>query len=228
MDVEIALSPGLNVSPHAFADAWNADPECQALGQVEVRKKGGTQFEPLTLAAFLAGVAGSVAASVISHLIIKALESKSPGQQLEVLEVARPTAVACSSSRLQRVDSLPGATAMTVIRIQEQKDREGANATVSFDDQGDYPATINNPFDEAAEQRLEWYFEEHLRFPFTEQVRASDAGKSLQTYGEALFKQVFADEAYGEYIGALEWRVWRSCASRSSAHLNSTTTLGGS
>jgi hypothetical protein len=90
MDVEIALSPGLDVSPDAFAEAWNADPDCRALSQAEVRRKGGTQFEPLTLAAFLAGVAGSVAASVISHLIIKTLESKKPGQQLEVLEVAQP------------------------------------------------------------------------------------------------------------------------------------------
>lgn len=90
MDIEIALSPGLDVPPDAFVDAWNADSECQAVGQAEVRKKGGTQFEPLTLAVFLAGVAGSVAASVISHLIIKALEPKKPDQQLEVLEVTQP------------------------------------------------------------------------------------------------------------------------------------------
>jgi hypothetical protein len=90
MDIEIALAPGLNVSPDAFVHAWNAHPECQAVGQAEVRKKGGTQFEPLTLTAFLAGVAGSVAATVISHLIIKALGSKGSRQQLEVLEVAQP------------------------------------------------------------------------------------------------------------------------------------------
>ena len=90
MDIEIALSPGLNVSPEAFAAAWNADPDCQAVGQAEIRQKGGTQFEPLTLAAFLAGVAGSVAASVLSQLIIKALDSKKAGQQLEVLEVTQP------------------------------------------------------------------------------------------------------------------------------------------
>jgi hypothetical protein len=89
MDIEIALSPGLNVSPDAFAEAWNGDSDCRAVSQAEVRRKGGTQFEPLTLAAFLVTVAGSVAASVVSHLIIKALESKNPGQQLEVLEVAQ-------------------------------------------------------------------------------------------------------------------------------------------
>jgi hypothetical protein len=92
---------------------------------------------------------------------------------------------------------------MTVIRIQEQKGQEGVNATVSFDDQGDYAAAITNPFDEAKERGLEWYFEEHLRFPFTEQVRACEAAASIKPYGEALFGQVFADRrAYAQYMSA--------------------------
>jgi hypothetical protein len=41
------------------------------------------------------------------------------------------------------------------------------------------------------EARLRWYFEEHLRFPFTQPVRAREAAESLITDGEALCMQVF-------------------------------------
>src|SRR5262249_27372737 len=45
-----------------------------------------------------------------------------------------------------------------------------------------------------------WYFEQHLRFPFTGQVRAKQAAASITPYGEALFRQVFADSGvFAEY-----------------------------
>jgi hypothetical protein len=92
---------------------------------------------------------------------------------------------------------------MTIIRIREEKGVEDANAAVSFDDRGEYPAAIIDPFDEAEEGRLEWYFEQHLRFPFTEQVRARQAAESIRRYGERLFQQVFADKgSYAEYVTA--------------------------
>lgn len=90
MGIEIALSPGLNVSPEAFAAAWNADPQRQAVGQAKVRQQGGTQFEPLTLVAFIAGVGGGVTSSVISHFLIKALDSRTAGQAIEIQEVTQP------------------------------------------------------------------------------------------------------------------------------------------
>jgi hypothetical protein len=52
---------------------------------------------------------------------------------------------------------------------------------------------VANPFTSEQERNLEWYFEEHLRFPFADKVRARDAGKSVYIYGEALFDQIFAD-----------------------------------
>jgi hypothetical protein len=52
---------------------------------------------------------------------------------------------------------------------------------------------VTNPFTSEQEHNLEWYFEEHLRFPFADKVRARDAGKSVYAYGEALFDQLLSD-----------------------------------
>lgn len=65
------------------------------------------------------------------------------------------------------------------------------NATVSVDHGTPHPITITSPFNETDDARLRWYFEEHLRFPFTQPVRAREAAESLITDGEALCMQVF-------------------------------------
>lgn len=96
---------------------------------------------------------------------------------------------------------------MTLISIREQAavGENGQNAVLSFDGQGEYPLTIADPFSPEDEGRLEWYFEDHLRFPFTEQVRAKEAADSVIRYGEALFGQVFAaPDAHAEYKAALQ------------------------
>ncbi len=95
---------------------------------------------------------------------------------------------------------------MALIRIQEQAGGpNGSNATVSFENGPPYPLTVGDPFTEEEEKRLEWYFEEHLQFPFTNQVLATTIAASIPTYGEALFKQVFADpEAYVTYKHCLQ------------------------
>ena len=95
---------------------------------------------------------------------------------------------------------------MTLISIRERSGPGGANATVSFDGQGEYAITVSPPFSEEEEQQLEWYFEQHLRFPFTEQVRARAAAASVAAYGERLFQQIFRDqpEVYGDYKAALQ------------------------
>jgi hypothetical protein len=90
----------------------------------------------------------------------------------------------------------------TVIRIQEQAEKdEGFSATVSFNYGPQYPIIVRNPFMEKQEHELEWYFERHLEFPFTQKVRAREAAASIPGYGEILFKQVFQDnpEIYAEY-----------------------------
>src|SRR5215470_11166320 len=95
---------------------------------------------------------------------------------------------------------------MAVIRIQDHPGgATGSNAIVSFDHGPEYPITISDPFSEKEEQELEWYFEDHLTFPFTNKVRAEHAAASITTYGEKLFKQVFGDaEIYAEYKAILK------------------------
>ncbi len=95
---------------------------------------------------------------------------------------------------------------MPLIRIQDRPGGpDGSNAVVSFDHGPEYPITISDPFTKEEEKELEWYFEDHLTFPFTNKVRAQHAANSITTYGEHLFKQVFGDaEIYAEYKAILK------------------------
>ncbi|HEU5383749.1 MAG TPA: tetratricopeptide repeat protein [Ktedonobacteraceae bacterium] len=82
---------------------------------------------------------------------------------------------------------------MALIRIQECSAQEGIfQAKVSFDQRQEYDVTVRDPFSKEEEERLEWYFEEHIKFPFTNQVKAKEAATSVITYGESLFVQVFS------------------------------------
>ncbi len=85
------------------------------------------------------------------------------------------------------------------IRERQQTDR-GFEATVSFG-RGEYPITVSNPFSEAEEARLEWYFEQWIRFPFVEKVQATAAAASVKDYGQRLFEQVFRSnvDVYADY-----------------------------
>jgi hypothetical protein len=90
---------------------------------------------------------------------------------------------------------------MVVIRIQQRSEQPGSfQAILSFDYGPEYPITIRDSFSEEEERWLGWYFEQYLKFPFIEDVRARQAAASITTYGEALFNQVFADrQAYACY-----------------------------
>ena len=96
---------------------------------------------------------------------------------------------------------------MTHIIIEQTNSFEDSpNATLRFDHGAAHPITVTPPFSPAQEDRLRWYFEEHLRFPFTHQVRAAEAASSVAGYGEALFEQVFRADAniYRDYQGAAQ------------------------
>lgn len=81
---------------------------------------------------------------------------------------------------------------MIVIRIQEYFEQAGVfQAKVSFDQGPEYSITVRDPFSKEEEERLEWYFEKHLEFPFTDQIKAQQAATGITTYGERLFVQVF-------------------------------------
>lgn len=87
-----------------------------------------------------------------------------------------------------------------LITIREQDSPDDANAVLRLDQGPEFPVTISDPFSDDEEERLEWYFEKHLRRPFVDQVRAERAAESVEGYGEALFDQVFDDpDAYARY-----------------------------
>jgi len=90
---------------------------------------------------------------------------------------------------------------LNTITIREKaKDSELFNIAVSFNSGPEYPVSIKNPFDPQTEQLFEWYFEEYLKFPFLDTVRAEKAATAISDYGEELFEQVFGDrKLFSEY-----------------------------
>jgi hypothetical protein len=67
---------------------------------------------------------------------------------------------------------------MELIEVREDTSRP--SGVVVRIDGYDYPATIAPPFESGQEAELDWYFEQHLRFPFTDSVRARHAGESIR------------------------------------------------
>lgn len=57
--------------------------------------------------------------------------------------------------------------ALMSIKEAHAESQDVFQATVSFNHGAEYPLTLRNPFLPEQEKELEWYFEEHLRFPFT-------------------------------------------------------------
>nr|BFE73182.1 hypothetical protein GCM10020092_064830 [Actinoplanes digitatis] len=66
---------------------------------------------------------------------------------------------------------------------------------VSFPDATDHDVVVTDPAVDGDEDRLAWYFEEHLRFPFLDQDWDDDAVRRLRAYGQRLFEQVFGGAA---------------------------------
>jgi len=90
-------------------------------------------------------------------------------------------------------------TATNIIRIEEQEqpstEEQTYTAFVSFQHGVRYPCQVRGPFaeDVGQEQEWEWYFEEYLAHPFTPPVRGQKVAQSIRSYGESLFRQIFAD-----------------------------------
>ncbi|GAP95147.1 tetratricopeptide repeat protein [Leptolyngbya sp. NIES-2104] len=81
----------------------------------------------------------------------------------------------------------------------EIRQTTGFNAIVSIAG-SQFEITVSDPFVEQDEQLLEWYFEEWIKFPFSDSTIAKRAADSVRSYGEALFRQVFRDaDAYVLY-----------------------------
>ena len=90
---------------------------------------------------------------------------------------------------------------MTVIEVAERgHNADGSfQVRVSFSERGEYEVTVTNPLDRVQEDRLAWYFEEHLRYPFLDQEVARRAVADLRALGTDLFEQLFAGPASHDY-----------------------------
>jgi tetratricopeptide (TPR) repeat protein len=89
----------------------------------------------------------------------------------------------------------------TVIRLSERSAGDGKfRVRVEFGGDAEYDVDVTDPADEAAEQELAWYFEEHLRYPFLDKDREREAVQRIGVYGEALFGQVFGGKASHSYL----------------------------
>jgi tetratricopeptide (TPR) repeat protein len=89
----------------------------------------------------------------------------------------------------------------TVIRLSERSADDGKfRVRVEFGGDAEYDVDVTDPADEAAEQELAWYFEEHLHYPFLDKDREHDAVQRIGAYGDALFGQVFGGRASHSYL----------------------------
>ena len=90
---------------------------------------------------------------------------------------------------------------LNTITIREKsKDGETFNIAVSFNNGPEYSVSIKDPFDLETERLFEWYFEEYLKFPFIDTVKAGKAAIAINDYGKDLFEQIFGDrKIFSEY-----------------------------
>ena len=85
---------------------------------------------------------------------------------------------------------------MTTLRVAESGPERAALEIDGYR----WDATLTPIFSDQERDELDWYFEEWLRFPFTDRIRARDAALSITRYGQALFDQLFADrKAWAAY-----------------------------
>ena len=93
------------------------------------------------------------------------------------------------------------------IEVREKAQQAGGGFAVAviFDHGPERHTSVRDPFDEAQEQELAWYYETWLSYPFMEGERAAQAARSAAAYGQALFRQVFRENAdiYADYKAGL-------------------------
>ncbi|MEV4643240.1 CHAT domain-containing protein, partial [Actinoplanes sp. NPDC049548] len=94
-----------------------------------------------------------------------------------------------------------GLASAMLVRVSERSCGPDGSfvARVSFPDGTEHEVTVVDPAGEGDEERLAWYFEEHLRFPFLDQDWHDDAVRRLRDYGQRLFDQVFGGDVAGDY-----------------------------
>jgi tetratricopeptide (TPR) repeat protein len=93
---------------------------------------------------------------------------------------------------------------MNVITITQRNSLDRRFEAILTIDGSKFAIEVCDPFaGDGRERALEWYFEEWIRFPFTDTVAATSAAGSVKDYGVALFDQVFRGnrQAFAAYRG---------------------------
>jgi len=94
----------------------------------------------------------------------------------------------------------PGVALVTVRLAERAVNADGSFAVrVSFAESAEYDVTVTDPADRQGEDRLAWYFERHLRYPFLDKDLEAAAVAQIGAYGRALFTQVFGGVASHDY-----------------------------
>jgi hypothetical protein len=91
--------------------------------------------------------------------------------------------------------------ALVTVRLGEQAQNPDGSflIRVSFGESAEYDVTVTDPGDKQGEERLAWYFEKHLRYPFLDKDLEAAAVGQIGDYGRALFSQVFGGAANHDY-----------------------------
>jgi hypothetical protein len=55
-----------------------------------------------------------------------------------------------------------------------------------------HACVVHSPFTAVEESVLEWYFEQYIRFPIIDSVKAREVASLISRYGEDLFQQIFS------------------------------------
>jgi tetratricopeptide (TPR) repeat protein len=98
---------------------------------------------------------------------------------------------------------------MQAITIAQRSTTDSGFEAILTIDGSEFAITVCDPFgQDGRERELEWYFEEWIRFPFSDTTIADRAAASVKAYGVALFEQVFGGDrrafvAYREVAGNL-------------------------
>ncbi len=95
MNVEIAISPDLEIDPQQFVRQWNEDTECADISRAECEQRAGT-FEPASVGAVavLAGIAAGITVNVVSNLVEKVIDrlfdKKAASRQIQIATHGQP------------------------------------------------------------------------------------------------------------------------------------------
>jgi orotate phosphoribosyltransferase len=87
MNHQIVLSPDLGLSADDFAAAWNADPECRAVAEAQLKKSTHTYDPTAIFFAVLTGIPIGITANFLTDLIRKTIFAKQPSRKRETLRV---------------------------------------------------------------------------------------------------------------------------------------------